>query len=307
MEDALCVTDLTVTVKSGEVSKSDTFPIAVYRGLTIQAEDYFDSSAEGAERPTDKSYTILRGKAIKELVKTDCTFTGTGYIGNVSRGVEIEFNIYAEEAIENADLVLMASSTCQSKDEQKMDDMQFNLLYRAYIDYGDGKEEIYFDNDIVIEGKPYPPANSGGNKWTNWADVPFVRVDLPQGYTKVIVECIDSIKDGKDGSARTPNVDRLDVRAVDGDDEVTRGDYVTAMTIKSNPTKLAYKEGEKSISRGLCSMRSTATALRATKIWDPTGSIRTHRAARSRQTIIRSCSSSRIGRKKFRSRLPQSR
>lgn len=245
LEDALGVTEMTVTVTSGEATKTDTFPIAVYRGMTIQAEDYLP---DGEDAPTDRSYTKLSGKKITELVKADCTFTGTGYIGNISNDVVIEFNIYCEEAIENADLVLIASSTNQSKTEQKMDDMQFNKIYKAYIDYNDGndEQEIYFDNDIVIEGKPYPPANSGGSIWTNWADVPFVRVDLPQGFTKVKVKCIGSIKD-KDGTGydRTPNVDRLDIRAVDGDDEVTRGDYVTAFTVKNNPTKLAYKEGEK--------------------------------------------------------------
>lgn len=234
LEKATGVTELTVTVGVGADAQTDTFFISVYQGLTLQAEDHADVP------PETGSYTVLSGKAPNQLINTNGTYTGKAYIGNISKGVVIEFNLYTEEAIENADLVLVASSTCQG--ETGMEDMQFNKLYKVYVDEGEGYREIFIDDDVFIEGKEYPPAGSGGSRWTNWADVPFGRIDLAVGYTKVKLECIGAVKD-RENFDRTPNVDRLDVRATDGDTEVTRGDIVTDITITTNP-KTAYKEGE---------------------------------------------------------------
>ena len=223
---------LTVSVTSGETTFSDEFVISVYSGLSVQAEDYVDANAE---KPTDRSYTVITGKKVSEVVKTDATFTGTGYIGSIDKGTKIEFNIYSEYEILNADLVLIASSTCQGNG--KMEDMKVNDMFKASIN----GEEIYLDDDIIIEGKPYPEAGSGGNKWTNWADVPFGKIDIEPGFSKVLVECIGAVRDTSN-YPRTPNIDRLDIRVGDESGEVTRGDYCTDITIKTMP-KTEYKEG----------------------------------------------------------------
>lgn len=236
LDEAVKDLTLTLTLTVGEVTKTDTFVIHVYGGITVQAEDVVKS---GDTAPTDASYTVIKGKG--EL-KTDCTWTGTGYIGSIEKGFEIEFYIYSEGEIANADLVLLAASTVQDVPNNTMLDMQFNRFCKVYI--GEENEEVYIDDDVVIPGKPFPEANSGGNKWTNWADVPFGKIDIKRGFNKVRVVCIGGIPDSS-SYPRTPNIDRLDVRLSDDDpDEVTRGDVCTDITIKTAPTKLAYKEGE---------------------------------------------------------------
>lgn len=241
LEDAVGDLDLTVTVKAGEVVKTDMFSVSVYRGMTVQAEDYVEADAD--EKPTDRSFTVLTGNEVKNLVKNTETWTGWGYIGSIARGVVIEFNIYTAEPIENADLVLIASSTRVG--EGKMDDMQFNKFCRVSVDYNDGNgyTDIAIPDYVVIEGKEFPAAGSGGSKWTNWADVPFGTIDLPSGFTKVRIECTGTIKD-IEGHDRTPNVDRLDVRSRDADANVTHGDLCTNIEIKQYPSKMSYKEGE---------------------------------------------------------------
>lgn len=234
LENAVGDLDLNVSITSGEITKTDMFTVSVYRGMTLQAEDYV---AADAEQPTDRSYTVIKNKSVDQVIKTDCTFTGTGYIGSIDKGMIIEFYLYCEEAIENADLVLIASSTCQG--DGKMEDMQFNQFCKVTV----GNEIIPIPDYIIIEGKEYPSASSGGNKWTNWADVPFGIVDLQAGFNKVVVECTGTIKDNSN-NPRTPNIDRLDVRAIDADAVVTRGDCCTDMIVKTMPAKLEYNEGD---------------------------------------------------------------
>lgn len=236
LDEAVKDLHLTVTLKVGEITKTDTFVIHVYGGITVQAEDVVKS---GDTAPTDASYTTMKGKG---EVKTDCTWTGTGYIGSIEKGFEIEFYIYSEGEIPNADLVLLAASTVQDLPNNTMLDMQFNKFCKVYV--GEENEEVYIDDDIVIPGKPFPEANSGGNKWTNWADVPFGKIDIKKGFNKVKVVCIGGIPDSSN-YPRTPNIDRLDVRLSDDDpDVVTRGDVCTDIVIKTAPSKLSYKEGE---------------------------------------------------------------
>lgn len=243
---------LTVSVKSGTVTKSDSFTIGVYSGLTVQVEDVYNGEDE---QPVDKSYTVITGNNLKTEftdnnsgthILNNCSYTGTGYLGNVNNGLSVEFFIYSEIDMPDADLVLLASSTCDNAAEQKMDDMQVNKLFKVYIDKnGDGEysddEEVDIADYVVIEGKDYPAAGSGGNKWTNWADVPLGKIDINEGYTRVKLVCIGTVKDGSN-YARTPNIDRLDIRMDGG--EATAGDMVTGVTVTTQPDKTEYTVGE---------------------------------------------------------------
>lgn len=140
-----------------------------------------------------------------KTIKSDCTFTGDGYLGSINKGFRLDFYIYSEEEIVDADLVLIASSTCQG--DGKMEDMQMNQMFAVTVD---GTPRT-IDDSKVVPGLPFPPANSGGNKWTNWADVDLGKITLHRGFTIVTLECIGSVQDSSK-SARTPNIDRLDIR-----------------------------------------------------------------------------------------------
>lgn len=138
-------------------------------------------------------------------IKNDCTFTGTGYIGSIQKGFKIDFYIYSDKEVENADLVLVASSTCQG--DGRMVDMVFNQCFSATKDGVD----LPINDEVVIPGLEYPPTGSGGNMWTNWADANFGKIKLNKGFTVVSLTCIGTIRDSSNNQ-RTPNIDRLDIR-----------------------------------------------------------------------------------------------
>lgn len=165
--------------------------------LTVQAEATGESIASIKE-----SFTKISDK---NTVKKDCTFTGDGYLGSINQGFTLDFYIYSEKEVESADLVLIASSTCQG--EGRMLDMQFNACFSASKD-GDPLE---IEDSAIVPGLEYPTELSGGNKWTNWADVNFGKISLKKGFTVVTLTCIGAVKDSSNNN-RTPNIDRLDVR-----------------------------------------------------------------------------------------------
>ncbi len=233
--------DLTVTLTVGKITKTDVFTVHVDTLIKVQAEDLV---AAGGNRPTDKSYTVVTGRSIKDVFKTDCTFTGTGYLGNITKGVQIDFFIYSAEAMKNVELVLIASSTRLDNVNAKMMDCRFNKLYRVFTGEDGEREEVFIGDDVIIKGKPFPPAGSGGNKWTNWADVSFGNIELKRGFNKVSVQSIGSEKDADLSSDRTPNIDRLDVRLSENPDAPVRGDVCTDIVINAQPAKLVYEAGE---------------------------------------------------------------
>lgn len=190
--------ELTVTVGSGENVKTDTFKIVVFEGFTIQAED--NTVVENA------SYTVLNTSGGKGEIKRDATYTGSGYIGSIEKGFVIEFHIYVDTAIEGAELVLVSSSTCQNAADTAMEDMIVKDLFAVSFN----GETITIPDTTVIEGKLYP---AEGSIWTNWADVVLGTVDLKEGDNVLRIECIGTQTDHKDGWGRTPNIDRLDIRA----------------------------------------------------------------------------------------------
>ena len=290
LEEAADELELTVSLTVGEITKEASFTIHIYSGITLQAEDAFFASEENPEPPTDRSYTVMQNLGDKTwtssnaIFKNDCTWTGSGYL-STTKNLVVDFYIYSEVDIDGADLVLVAASTLNGSD--RMLDMQFNRLCDVYIvddsmeppvteptepeptepDGTEGEAEgepetpvfdptpgkynetkVWIDNDVILEGKPFPAAGSGGSKWTNWCDVPFGRMDIKEGFNHIRIYFLEGDR-GVDGSLRTPNVDRLDVRVSDNPAE--RGDVVTDITIKSNPTKTAYKVGEKFDPTGL--------------------------------------------------------
>lgn len=248
LEEAVKDLELTVSLTAGEVTKTDTFVIHVDTLIKVQAEDVVP---EGEEIPADKSYTVITGKKTSEVIKNDCTWTGTGYLGNITKGVKVDFFVYSEEEIQNVSLVLIASSTRVDDANKTMLDCQFNKLYRVFVGDGAEREEIFIGDDVVIKGKPFPSAESGSSKWTNWADVSFGNIALKQGFNRVTVECIGSEKDADGKNDRTPNIDRLDIRLSDNPDQPAKGDVCTDIIINTMPAKTEYKVGEKFTAEGI--------------------------------------------------------
>lgn len=147
---------------------------------------------------------VLSGKV---EIKKDCTFTGTGYIGSIDKGGQIEFYVYSNSEVKNAKIIFVASSTCQNGTLGKMDDMQFNKCFNVSVE----DSLIDIADEVVIKGLEYPQAGSGGNKWTNWADVDVGTINLKKGFNKITLKCIGTVIDSSN-YGRTPNIDRLDIR-----------------------------------------------------------------------------------------------
>ncbi len=279
--------ELTVSLTVGEITKEASFIIHVYSGFSVQAEDAFFASEENPEPPTDRSYTVMANLGDKtwtgsnSVFKNDCTYTGSGYL-STTKNLVVDFFVYSEVDINGADLVLVASSTLNGVGE--MLDVQFNKMCDVYIvddsmeppaveptepeegeEGTEGEEpetpvfdptpgkynetKVWIDNDVILEGKPFPAQGSGGNKWTNWCDVPFGRMDIKAGFNHIRIYFHGGERSPQDGTLRTPNVDRLDVRV--SDNPADRGDEATDIKITSNPTKTAYKVGEKFDPTGL--------------------------------------------------------
>lgn len=171
--------------------------------LVVQAEDIVDITKTTA--PTNKSYTVIKDTN-KAQKKTDSTFSGTGYIGSISKGGNIDFYIYSDQEINNAKLVLTAASSLLNDTEKKMDDLQLNKCFDISIE--DNKIDIA--DDVVIKGLSYPTSSIEGSKWTRWADVNLGSINIKKGFTKVSILCTGAVKDCKNDD-RTPNIDRLSI------------------------------------------------------------------------------------------------
>lgn len=171
--------------------------------LVVQAEDIVDINNTTA--PTNRSYTV-RNDTNKIQKKTDSTFSGTGYIGSISKGGNIDFYIYSDQEINNAKLVLTAASSLLNNTENKMDDLQLNKCFDISIE--DNKIDIA--DDVVIKGLSYPTSSIEGSKWTRWADVNLGSINIKKGFTKVSILCTGAVKDCKNDD-RTPNIDRLSI------------------------------------------------------------------------------------------------
>lgn len=171
--------------------------------LVVQAEDIVDINNTTA--PTNRSYTV-RNDTNKIQKKFDSTFSGTGYIGSISKGGNIDFYIYSDQEINNAKLVLTAASSLLNDTEKKMDDLQLNKCFDISIE--DNKIDIA--DDVVIKGLSYPTRSIEGSKWTRWADVNLGSINIKKGFTKVSVLCTGTVKDCKNND-RTPNIDRLSI------------------------------------------------------------------------------------------------
>lgn len=171
--------------------------------LVVQAEDIVDITKTTA--PTNKSYTVIKDTN-KAQKKTDSTFSGTGYIGSISQGGNIDFYIYSDQEINNAKLVLTAASSLLNNTENKMDDLQLNKCFDISIE--DNKIDIA--DDVVIKGLSYPTSSIEGSKWTRWADVNLGSINIKKGFTKVSILCTGAVKDCKNDD-RTPNIDRLSI------------------------------------------------------------------------------------------------
>lgn len=170
--------------------------------LVVQAEDNVDINNTTA--PTNRSYTVIND--IKKTKKTDSTFSGIGYIGSISKGDKIDFNIYSDKVINNAKIVLTAASSLLNNTENKMDDLQLNKCFDISVE--DNKIDIA--DDVVVKGLSYPKDAIEGSKWTRWVDVNLGSINIKKGFTKVSILCTGTVKDCKNDD-RTPNIDRLSI------------------------------------------------------------------------------------------------
>ena len=170
--------------------------------LVVQAEDNVKS---GETAPTNRSYTVINDDN-KAQTKKDCTFSGAGYIGSISEGGKIDFYIYSDQEINNAKIVLTAASSLLNDTENKMDDLQLNKCFDISVE----DKKIDIADDVVIKGLSYPQKPIEGSKWTRWADVNVVTINLKKGFNKITLKCIGTVIDSSN-HGRTPNIDRLSI------------------------------------------------------------------------------------------------
>lgn len=171
--------------------------------LVVQAEDKVDINNTTA--PTNRSYTVINDTN-KAQTKKDCTFSGTGYIGSISKGGKIDFYIYSDQEINNAKIAITAASSLLNNTENKMDDLQLNKCFDISVE--DNKIDIA--DDVVVKGLSYPKDAIEGSKWTRWVDVNLGSINIKKGFTKVSILCTGTVKDCKNDD-RTPNIDRLSI------------------------------------------------------------------------------------------------
>lgn len=223
--------ELTVTVTSGEISMSDTFTIEVVNGFSVQVED-----VAGDPAPESGSYSVVPN-ADKHL-KTDLPCTGSegntsGYAGDFYTDDTMEFHIWSDKAVENVDLILVAASTLINDAKGQMDDMTFSEIFEVTVD----GQKIEYVDPVIIPGNPFPEAGSNANRWAMWENVNIGTIDLNEGYTVVVLKCLETPKDSQ-GNYRAGNFDRLDV---------VYPEYIanpcTYIEITTQP-KTAYTEGE---------------------------------------------------------------
>lgn len=221
--------ELTVTITSGEISMSDTFTIEVINGFSVQIED-----GAGETAPESGSYAAVKGGEIK----TDLPCTGSegntpAYAGDFYSGDSMEFHIWSDKAVENADLILVAASTLINNGAGRMDDMTLSEIFEVYVD----GQKIVYDDPVILPGNPFPEAGSNANRWAMWENVNIGTVDLKEGYTVVTLKCVSTPKDSN-GDYRAGNFDRLDVVYPE-----FIANPCTAIEITTQP-KTSYIEGE---------------------------------------------------------------
>ena len=171
-------------------------------------------------------------------LKTDLPCTGSedktpGYAGDFYTDDTMEFHIWSDKAVENVDLILVAASTLINDKKGQMDDMTFSEIFEVTVD----GQKIEYVDPVIIPGNPFPEAGSNANRWAMWENVNIGTIDLNEGYTVVVLKCLETPKDSQ-GNYRAGNFDRLDV---------VYPEYIanpcTDIEITTQP-KTAYTEGE---------------------------------------------------------------
>lgn len=221
--------ELTVTITSGETSMSDTFTIEVVNGFSVQVED-----VAGTPAPESGSYSVVDAKHLKtNLPCTGSEGNTPGYAGDFYSRDTMEFHIWSDKAVENVDLILVAASTLINDAKGQMDDMTFSDIFEVTVD----GQKIEYNDPVIIPGNPFPEAGSNANRWAMWENVNIGTIDLKQGYTVVVITCVETPKDSQ-GNYRAGNFDRLDI---------VYPEYIpnpcTEIEITTQP-KTSYIEGE---------------------------------------------------------------
>ena len=189
----------TVEVTSGGVTQSASFELTVFDSMTVQAEARDIADKQSYVKYTGAHDIWDNGDA------NNNDDTGKYYACRYDIGTTMTYYIYSDVAVKNARISMRAASTCYNDAERRMDDMQFNLMFRIYAGEGENKTEIPLPNDLKLEGKAFPENYTGDHIWFMWDTVDFATVDLAAGYTVITIEVI-----GKVGN-QLPNIDRIDI------------------------------------------------------------------------------------------------
>lgn len=176
---------LTASMTSGGVTKSDSFTIDVFAGMTVQAEKL----AKGV-LPIDESYTLIKGGEIR----TDGAFSGTGYVGGMKAGDILEFDVFSPKKLAEADVTIMAASAVDG--DGGTSDVVFNDIFELYVD----GIKVGYDDEIVLKGNTFAQSDSALGK-TDWSALSLGFIDINKGYTKISLRCLSG-----NGSV---NIDRL--------------------------------------------------------------------------------------------------
>ena len=118
------------------------------------------------------------------------------------KGTKIEFWVYSENAIKGADLTLTAASLNRATD--KTYDIQFNTIFKLSVN----DSQLNIGNGVKIAGRD----KNSDSIWFLWVENQIAKVDLQAGYTKITLECINTIRDSADGTQRSANLDKIDIK-----------------------------------------------------------------------------------------------
>ena len=165
--------------------------------LTVEAE----AKVTGTP-PENESYTVITGT---HNVEADKGAAGTPVVSNVKIGTKIDFYIYSETAISNANLVITAASLNRDIANNKTLDSHFNTMFKLSVE----DEVVTVGDDVVIAGRSR--VNDKESFWFLSTDNLITQVNLKAGFTKITIECVGEIVDSQDKARRVSSIDKIDI------------------------------------------------------------------------------------------------
>lgn len=194
----------TVEYENNGVTKTAEFAVKTY-------ENKFVVEAENTTVSENASYAVHKN-INKVETGNNAASGGSGVSTKV--GSVIEFYIYSETAIENAEIIINLAANNRNLTLAKQEDVQANKIVKVAVD----DEEIDLADTVILKGKYWKYTDENGQEvskspWYTCSDFTLGVMNLKAGFTKVTLTVTGSIKDlGDNKSMRTPNVDCLQVR-----------------------------------------------------------------------------------------------